>query len=192
MLQNKVPKIDAATMTPVTWASDPEHEWCPPGHADLYPVLAGSGWLDRLLADGVKYAFVSNSDNLGATLDAGLLSWFAESGAPSQWRSPAAPKPTKKAATSPFAKADDRLVLREVAQCPDSDIEFFQDIERHKFFNTNNLWLNLPALKEALAASDGVLPLPVIQNSKTVDPRDKTVYSRFPARNRNGSGYRVL
>ena len=46
-------------------------EWCPPGHGDLYTALYGSGALDELLAEGVKYMFVSNSDNLGATLDVG-------------------------------------------------------------------------------------------------------------------------
>lgn len=173
MLQNKVPKIDAESLTPVTWPTDAEHEWCPPGHGDLYPALIGSGWLDRLLADGIQYAFVSNSDNLGATLDAGLLNWFAESGAPFAMEVTRRTEADKKGGHLAVRKSDSRLVLREVAQCPDSDLHSFQDITRHQFFNTNNLWLNLPALKEALTAANGVLPLPVIQNSKTVDPRDK-------------------
>jgi len=43
---------------------------------------------------------------------------------------------------------------------------------QYKFFNTNNLWLNLKELKVALSkAKDGVLPLPVIKNGKTVDPQ---------------------
>jgi UDP-N-acetylglucosamine pyrophosphorylase len=70
-------------------------------------------------------------------------------------------------------KADGRLLLREVAQCPDEDLEVFQDIERHRYFNTNTLWLRLDLLKEQLAADSGVLPLPMIRNNKTVDPRDK-------------------
>ena len=32
--------------------------------------------------DGFKYMFVSNSDNLGATMDLKLLTWFAQSKAP--------------------------------------------------------------------------------------------------------------
>lgn len=52
---------------------------CPPGHGDIYPSLLGSGMLDRLFKAGVKYLFVSNSDNLGATLDVSLLSYFAQS-----------------------------------------------------------------------------------------------------------------
>jgi len=54
--------------------------------------------------------------------------------------------------------ADGRLLLREVAQCPDADLESFQDISRHKYFNTNSLWLRLDALKAQLAADAGVLP----------------------------------
>jgi UTP--glucose-1-phosphate uridylyltransferase len=70
-------------------------------------------------------------------------------------------------------KSDGRLLLREVAQCPDSDVDAFQDIDRHQYFNTNSLWLRLDLLKEQLAADSGVLPLPMIRNNKTVDPRDK-------------------
>merc|ERR1711998_64653 len=42
-----------------------------------------------------------------------------------------------------------------------------------KFFNTNNLWINLEALKATMDKNEGSLPLPVMKNSKTVDPRDK-------------------
>jgi UTP--glucose-1-phosphate uridylyltransferase len=70
-------------------------------------------------------------------------------------------------------KSDGRLLLREVAQCPDADVDAFQDIDRHQYFNTNSLWLRLDLLKAQLAADSGVLPLPMIRNNKTVDPRDK-------------------
>ena len=53
---------------------------CPPGHGDIYPSLLGSSFLDSLLQEGIKYLFVSNSDNLGATLDLDLLAYFAGSG----------------------------------------------------------------------------------------------------------------
>ena len=42
-------------------ADNPAKEWCPPGHGDLYPALAGTGTLDQLLKDGVKYMFVSTT-----------------------------------------------------------------------------------------------------------------------------------
>lgn len=174
MLQNKVPKVEAATLQPAAWPANLQNEWCPPGHGDLYPALIGSGWLDRLLGEGIEYAFVSNSDNLGATLDAALLNWFADSKAPFAMEVTRRTEADKKGGHLAVRKSDGRLVLREVAQCPETDLETFQNISLHQFFNTNNLWLNLPALKQALDDSDNVLPLPVILNSKTVDPRDKT------------------
>ncbi|MGC4013729.1 MAG: UTP--glucose-1-phosphate uridylyltransferase [Luteolibacter sp.] len=173
LLQNQIPKIDAASLQPVEWSADADLEWCPPGHGDLFPALVGSGWLDRLLAEGVKYAFVSNSDNLGAVLDPSLLRYFAESGAPFLMEVTRRTAADRKGGHLAKRKSDGRLLLREVAQCPDADLDSFQDIERHQYFNTNSLWLRLDLLKEQLAADDGVLPLPMIRNRKTVDPRDK-------------------
>lgn len=173
LMQNQIPKIDAATMEPVSWPADPDLEWCPPGHGDLYPALVGSGWLDRLLSEGVRYAFVSNSDNLGAILDPVLLRHFADSGAPFLMEVTRRTAADRKGGHLARRKSDGRLLLREVAQCPDADLDAFQDIDRHQYFNTNSLWLRLDLLKEQLAADDGVLPLPMIRNSKTVDPRDK-------------------
>merc|ERR1719253_651630 len=70
-------------------------------------------------------------------------------------------------------KSTGGLLLRESAQCPDEDEKAFQDVTKYKFFNTNNLWVNLKALKAQFDKAGGVLPLPVISNGKTVDPRDK-------------------
>jgi UDP-N-acetylglucosamine pyrophosphorylase len=172
LMQNQIPKIDAATLEPVSWPADPDLEWCPPGHGDLYPALVGSGWLDRLLDEGVRYAFVSNSDNLGAILDPVILRHFAESGAPFLMECTRRTAADRKGGHLALRKSDGRLLLREVAQCPEADLAAFQDIERHPYFNTNNLWLRLDLLKQQLAADDGVLPLPMIRNNKTVDPRD--------------------
>ena len=173
LMQNQIPKIDAVTMEPVVWPADPELEWCPPGHGDLFPALVGSGWLDRLLESGVKYAFVSNSDNLGAILDPVILRYFADSGAPFLMEVTRRTAADRKGGHLARRKSDGWLLLREVAQCPESDLEAFQDTDRHRYFNTNSLWLRLDLLKEQFAADSGVLPLPMIRNNKTVDPRDK-------------------
>lgn len=173
MMQNQTPKIDAETMAPATCEKNPSQEWCPPGHGDLYAALAGSGWLDALLAGGVKYAFVSNSDNLGAILDAGLLRYFAESGKPFLMEATRRTEADKKGGHLAVRKIDGQLLLREVAQCAEDDIEQFQNIDRHQYFNTNSLWIRLDMLKELLDKENGVLPLPMIQNMKTIDPRDK-------------------
>ena len=39
------------------------------------------------------------------------------------------------------------LMLRESAQCPEADEKAFQDTDKYKFFNTNNLWIDLKQLK---------------------------------------------
>lgn len=172
MIQNRVPKLCADTLEPVSFPAHPDLEWCPPGHGDIYPALIGSGWLDKLLAAGVKYAFVSNSDNLGAQPDTRFLRWFAESGAPFVMEVTRRTEADKKGGHLATRKADGQPILREVAQCPEEDVPAFQDISKHRYFNTNNLWVRLDALKDFLEAHGGVMPLPVIRNVKTVDPRD--------------------
>ena len=177
LLQNKTPKVDARTLRPVVWEKDPQLEWCPPGHGDLYAVLATGGTLDRLLADGIRYLFVSNSDNLGATLDPALLTWFAQSGAPFAMEVTTRTASDRKGGhlalrPAPSGQGGTQFLLRESAQCPAADLGAYQDITRHRFFNTNNLWLRLDRMRDALAASHGALPLPLIRNQKTVDPRD--------------------
>jgi UDP-N-acetylglucosamine pyrophosphorylase len=171
-LQNKVPKLCADTLAPVEWAGDPGLEWCPPGHGDLYPSLLGSGWLDRLAAEGVEFLFVSNSDNLGATVDGGLLAYFAASGLSFLMEVAERTPSDRKGGHLARRPSDGRLVLREVAQCPADDAAAFQDIARHRYFNTNTLWLRVSDLRAALEEHGGALPLPLIKNTKTVDPRD--------------------
>ena len=173
MMQNQIPKIDAKTLAPAIDKEHPSNEWCPPGHGDLYATIAGSGWLDKLLDAGVNYAFVSNSDNLGAVLDPNILSYFANSNKPFLMEATRRTEADKKGGHLAIRKSDGQLLLREVAQCPNEDLEKFQNINTHQFFNTNSLWIRLDALKEALQKHDGSLALPMIKNSKTIDPRDK-------------------
>ena len=59
------------------WPNDPDLEWCPPGHGDLYTALRGTGLIDLLLERGYRHVFVSNSDNLGAVPDPRVAGWFA-------------------------------------------------------------------------------------------------------------------
>lgn len=174
LLQNKAPKVDAATLKPAEWAANPSKEWCPPGHGDLYPSLAGSGKLDKLLAEGFKYMFVSNSDNLGATLDLDLLTYFAESEKPFLMECCERTENDKKGGHLAVRNNDKRLILRESAQCSKDDEQHFQNTSVHRYFNTNNLWIRLDKLAEELKRQDGVIPLPMIRNSKTVDPKDSS------------------
>jgi len=77
-LQHRFPKILKQNLKPAAWPAKPALEWNPPGHGDIYLALSASGMLDELLEQGIKYAFISNSDNLGATIDESLLGYFSE------------------------------------------------------------------------------------------------------------------
>jgi UTP--glucose-1-phosphate uridylyltransferase len=158
----------------VQWPADPALEWAPPGHGDLYTALVTSGMLRALLDTGYRYAFVSNADNLGATLSRRLLAWFAASGAPFAMEVADRTAADRKGGHLARRKDGGTLVLRELAQTPDEDLGTFQDVTRHRFFNTNNLWVDLRALDATLQATDGVLELPLIVNAKTVDPKDSS------------------
>merc|ERR1719265_339565 len=172
-VQNKAPKVTASDMTPASWPKDRGHEWCPPGHGDLYPAMLGSGTLDSLLKNGFKYMFVSNSDNLGATMDLKVLSYFAAQGAPFMMEVADRTEADKKGGHLAKKKEGGGLTLRESAQCPKDDEKAFQDTTKYKYFNTNNLWVDLEKLKALFDAKGGAIPLPVMLNDKTVDPRDK-------------------
>jgi UTP--glucose-1-phosphate uridylyltransferase len=172
VLQNKEPKLLAKDLSPVSWPRDPDLEWCPPGHGDIYTALRGTGLLDRLLEAGYRYAFVSNSDNLGATADPRVAGWFAGSGAPFAIEAVRRTASDRKGGHFARRKADGRIVLRETAQTLPHDQEALADLERHRFTSTNNLWFDLRAMKEALDVRGGILGLPLIRNVKHVDPGD--------------------
>ncbi len=171
-VQSRVPKLlDDGTLAPASWPADPELEWAPPGHGDLYPALAGSGMLERLLEQGYRWAFVSNADNLGATLDPRILAWIAREEVPFLMEVADRTAADRKGGHLAQRGDGEGLVLREVAQTPEEDLGAFQDIARHRFFNTNTIWLDLQKVAADLAG-DGVIDLPMIINRKTVDPAD--------------------
>ena len=171
-VQSQEPKLDAETLEPVEWPADPKLEWCPPGHGDLYPSLLDTGILERLLDAGYRYATVTNADNLGASPDPRLAGWFAATGAPFAMEVCRRTDMDRKGGHLAVRRSDGQIVLRESAQTAPQDKEFFADIDRHPYFNTNSLWLDVQQLHDHLQAHQGVLGLPMIRNTKTVDPTD--------------------
>jgi len=173
-LQNKEPKLLVEDLTPVTWEADPALEWCPPGHGDLYTALRGTGLLDRLIESGYRRAFVSNSDNLGATPDPRVAEWFATSGAPFAIEAVRRTPSDRKGGHFARRTSDGRLVLRETAQTLEEDKEALADLSKHRYCSTNNLWFDLEAMRDELDRRDGILGLALIKNTKNVDPADSS------------------
>jgi UTP--glucose-1-phosphate uridylyltransferase len=171
-LQSMIPKLDAVTLAPVSWPKAPALEWCPPGHGDVYGALRRSGVLGALLEHGFKYAMISNSDNLGATLDARIAAHIAAERLPFVMEVVEGTEAERKGGHIARRRADGQLVLRETAQTPQEDEDSFRDYRRWRYYNTNSLWIDLQVLSDILEQRHGVLELPLIVNRKTVDPRD--------------------
>jgi UTP--glucose-1-phosphate uridylyltransferase len=185
-LQHKFPKILQGALAPASWPANRELEWNPPGHGDVYAALFASGMLDQLLEEGVRYAFICNSDNLGAGIEESLLGYFSERRLPFMME--VAEKTPSDIKGGHLARhRNGRLILREAAQCPKEEIRAFQDIRRYRFFNTNNIWVNLEFLKE-LILKQRFIDLPMIVNPKTVDPRDEKSLPVYQIETAMGSG----
>jgi UTP--glucose-1-phosphate uridylyltransferase len=190
-VQHKEPKIRVDDLMPVEWPDDPSLEWCPPGHGDLYTALLTSGMLDDLLGHGYRFAFVSNSDNLGAVLEPRILAWMAREEIPFAMEVTQRTEADRKGGHIAH-RPGGGYVLRETAQTPEEDLEALQDISRHRYVNTNNLWVDLRALADVLREREGVLGLPLIVNRKTVDPGDKSTPEVFQLETAMGAAIGVF
>ncbi len=171
-LQSMIPKLDADTLAPISWPQAPALEWCPPGHGDVYGALRRSGMLAALRERGIRYAMISNADNLGAQLDPRIVAHMAAGQIPFLMEVVQGTEADRKGGHVARRRADGQLVLRETAQTPPEDAESFRDYRRWRYYNTNTLWVDLDVLAARLHETDGILSLPLIVNRKTVDPRD--------------------
>jgi UTP--glucose-1-phosphate uridylyltransferase len=139
--------------------------WYPPGHGDVFPSLNNSGKLDTLLAQGKEYVFVANSDNLGAIVDIKILNHLIHN--QNEYCMEVTPKTLADVKGGTLISYEGRVQLLEIAQVPDEHVNEFKSIEKFKIFNTNNLWVNLKAIKRLVEAE--ALKMEIIPNPKEVD-----------------------
>jgi UTP--glucose-1-phosphate uridylyltransferase len=165
-IQNEYPRIRSDNRMPLDTGKD--DDWCPAGHGDFFASLHGSGLLDDLLELGFRYVFISNIDNLAAEMSPLLLGRMVDGGHDFVMEVTRKTPADKKGGAPAYYR--DRLSLLEIAQVPENRREEFQDIGRFGYFNTNNLWVDLKALKALLARGD--LNLPIILNRKHVCDTD--------------------
>lgn len=59
---------------------------------------------------------------------------------------------------------EDRLRLLEIAQVPKAHVDEFKSVTKFKIFNTNNLWISLPAIKRL--QDKNAMDLEIIVNPK--------------------------
>jgi len=173
-MQSMIPKLDAETLGPAFWPKEPALEWCPPGHGDVYGALRRSGTLGKLLDAGFRYAMISNSDNLGARVEPRIPAHMAAEAIPFLMEVIEGSPAERKGGHLARRRADGQIVLRETAQTAPEDAESFRDYRHWRYYNTNNLWIDLRALDGTLERTGGVLELSLIVNRKTIDPRDSS------------------
>ncbi|GMH10253.1 hypothetical protein Nepgr_012094 [Nepenthes gracilis] len=139
--------------------------WYPPGHGDVFPALNNSGILDTFLSQGKEYVFIANSDNLGAIVDLKILYHLVQN--ENEYCMEVTPKTLADVKGGTLISYEGKVQLLEIAQVPDEHVNEFKSIEKFKIFNTNNLWVNLKAIKRLVEAD--ALKMEIIPNPKEVD-----------------------
>jgi len=171
--QSKYPRIYLDTLLPVAKTMDPAKEdvedWYPPGHGDIYASLNNSGLLDKLIAQGKELLFVSNIDNLGATVDLDILNFILnpKNGLTNEFVMEVTDKTRADVKGGTLIQYEGRIRLLEIAQVPKDHVDDFKSVSKFKIFNTNNLWINLQAIQRLLKSES--MEMEVIVNPKRLE-----------------------
>jgi len=171
--QSRYPRINKESLMPMPKSiedtSDQDTVWYPPGHGDFYESFINSGLLEEFRKQGKEYIFISNIDNLGATVDLKILNFLHESHGTRkcEFLMEVTDKTRADVKGGTLIEYDGSLRLLEAAQVPKDHLEDFKSVKKFKIFNTNNLWVNLDAI--ASVHERGTLDMEVIVNPKTLD-----------------------
>ncbi|XP_017290484.1 UTP--glucose-1-phosphate uridylyltransferase-like isoform X1 [Kryptolebias marmoratus] len=171
--QSRYPRINKESLLPIATSMGMSGEnaeaWYPPGHGDIYASFYNSGLLDKLLSEGREYIFVSNIDNLGATVDLFILHHLMSQ--PADRRCEFIMEVTDKTRADvkggTLIQYEDHLRLLEIAQVPKAHVDEFKSVTKFKIFNTNNLWISLPAIRRL--QEENCMDMEIIVNPKTLD-----------------------
>ncbi|KAA6415940.1 MAG: UTP-glucose-1-phosphate uridylyltransferase [Lasallia pustulata] len=167
--QSRYPRILKDSLLPAPKSSNSQiSDWYPPGHGDVFESLYNSGILDQLVERGVEIVFLSNADNLGAVVDLRILQHMVETDAEYIMELTDKTKADVKGGTIIDYEGSVRLL--EIAQVPKEHTNEFKSITKFKYFNTNNIWLNLKAIKRVVENNE--LEMEIIPNNKSI-PADK-------------------
>ncbi|ODN02222.1 UTP--glucose-1-phosphate uridylyltransferase [Orchesella cincta] len=171
--QSRYPRIDRDSLTPIAKTcntADNIDAWYPPGHGDYYLSFYNSGLLKRFVDEGREYCFISNVDNLGATVDLNILNMLLHP-SPGHQKAEFVMEVTDKTKADvkggTLIQSENHLRLLEIAQVPKDHVEDFKSVKKFKIFNTNNLWINLPAIKKVV--DEKTLDMEIIVNPKHLD-----------------------
>jgi UTP--glucose-1-phosphate uridylyltransferase len=167
--QSKYPRVVKDSMLPAAKSAQSViSDWYPPGHGDVFEALYNSGILDQLLERGVEIVFLSNADNLGAVVDLRILQHMVDT--KSEYIMELTNKTKADVKGGTIIDYEGSVRLLEIAQVPKEHVNEFKSIKKFKYFNTNNIWMNLRAIKRVVESNE--LAMEIIPNEKSI-PADK-------------------
>eukprot|EP01101_Sappina_pedata_P009179 TRINITY_DN5274_c0_g1_i1.p1 TRINITY_DN5274_c0_g1~~TRINITY_DN5274_c0_g1_i1.p1 ORF type:complete len:501 (+),score=227.13 TRINITY_DN5274_c0_g1_i1:40-1503(+) len=165
--QSCYPRIYKDSLLPVpSNFNDEKSSWYPPGHGDIYEAFYNSGLMTTLAERGIEYAFISNIDNLGATVDFNILNHMVS--AECEFIMEVTDKTRSDVKGGTLIDYEGKAHLLEIAQVAPENVDEFKSIKKFKIFNTNNLWVNIPAIKRLVEANE-MRDMDVIINNKSVN-----------------------
>lgn len=169
--QSTHPRLNKETLLPiatnVNFMSEME-AWYPPGHGNFFKSFYRNGLLQEFIDQGREYIFISNMDNLGANVDLQILnSLLKPSTSAPEFVMEVTNKTTADIKGGTLVEIDGNLQLLEMAQVPSIHIDSFKSVNKFKIFNTNNIWVNLPAIKRTM--KNNTIKMDIIVNPKTMD-----------------------
>lgn len=130
-------------------------------------LFCSNNFIDDIF-QGRDYCFISNIDNLGATVDLNILNMLLGSETKSpEFLMEVTNKTKADVKGGTLIQYENKLRLLEIAQVPKEHLEEFKSVKKFKFFNTNNLWIKLSAIDKVL--NEGTMNLEIIVNNKTLD-----------------------
>jgi UTP--glucose-1-phosphate uridylyltransferase len=147
--QSRYPRVDKESLLPCPReATSDKANWYPPGHGDIFDALtwvtlpyllvsdhpliwnSNSGLLDKLIAAGKEYIFISNVDNLGAVVDLNIMQTMIDSQAEYVMEVTDKTKADIKGGT--IIDYEGKARLLEVAQVPKDHLDEFCSTRKFK------------------------------------------------------------
>lgn len=172
--QSCFPRISRDSLLPVAKDFDVDKDidaWYPPGHGDFYESFQNSGLLRQFIEEGRQYLFLSNIDNLGATVDLNILNMLlgdkSNVDKPIEFVMEVTDKTRADVKGGTLIQYENKLRLLEIAQVPAEHVDDFKSVKTFKFFNTNNIWAKLDSIEHVL--NEHILNMEIIINNKTLD-----------------------
>ncbi|CAL1275402.1 unnamed protein product [Larinioides sclopetarius] len=169
--QSRYPRLNKESLLPIgRTLNNPDPEsWYPPGHGDFYEAFYNSGLLEMFIANGREYCFISNIDNLGATVDLKILNLLLNPGKSQshEFVMEVTDKTKGDVKGGTLIQYENKIRLLEIPQVPKDRVDEFKSVNKFKIFNTNNLWMKLKTI--ASLVEEHRLNMEIIVNPKHLD-----------------------